>query len=103
MTVGETTVSTDEAIELLMCERRRAVLTHLRDRGEGVVSLGDLATAVAGECSEAPRSDVEVQLHHVDLPKLEAAGLVHYDAGTNRVVCPDTEPLAAVCSVLDSA
>lgn len=71
-------------------ERRRAVLSAIESRAEPVV-MEDLARAVVatdgGEdaAPDAPRSAV-VRLHHVDLPKLDEAGLVEYDSDEGTVV-----------------
>ncbi len=77
--------------ELLASERRRLVLEHLRSSSTAV-GLNRLAEFVARETADSGTdspSDRRIArtataLTHVDLPKLEDGGLVHFDreAGT---------------------
>ncbi|WP_276253692.1 DUF7344 domain-containing protein [Halomontanus rarus] len=101
-----------ESPELVAVERRRRLLTHLQhesksdssesttvdelvdalsadgttvessnadaDHGEG--TAGNRATA-----GTADRSTLRIYFHHVDLPMLEKAGLIEYDAELQRV------------------
>lgn len=65
-------------------ERRRVVLSVLECRAEPV-ARDELAREVAareadGEPSTEAVADLRVALHHLHLPKLEAAGLIEYDA-----------------------
>lgn len=73
--------------------RRRSVLTILESRG-GSLGRADLAHEVAareadGEPSTETVEEVLVTLHHVHLPKLEAAGLVEYDAAEGTASSTD--------------
>lgn len=86
----------------------RRVVVHLQ-RNDGSASLEDLADALADrglvrkERSE-PRSirDVMVRLHHVHLPRLEAAGLLDYDPDRRSIVLlADRDDIDAVASVVD--
>ena len=67
------------------------------------LSLSELATAVRLRTDDGrlDQASVEAVLHHVDLPKLDAAGVIYYDAGSNRVLCPDTEPVAELVDLID--
>lgn len=79
----------DEILDGLADKRRRIALTALY-RNEGPMDREDLAVEVtakvrddteAGDAPDASVEDVLRNLHHVDLPKLEAAGLVEYEDG----------------------
>lgn len=100
-----------ESPELVAVERRRRLLTHLQHESESesesttvdelVVALSDDGTPVESSSGDADhgegeagnratagtvdRSNLRIYLHHVDLPMLEAAGLIEYDAERQRV------------------
>lgn len=79
----------DAVLEAVANGRRRSVLAALRSVG-GPLQRDALAHAIAdGEDGSRPSpetvDDLRVQLHHVHLPKLEAAGLVEYDAAEGTV------------------
>ncbi|WP_262177594.1 DUF7344 domain-containing protein [Haloarcula laminariae] len=85
---SEAEVSLTERLELLASKRRRTVLELLAASGTAVHSLESLATAVtqAEQGADAqPARSVRLCLHHVHLPKLDAAGLVAYDPGCHVV------------------
>lgn len=70
-------------------QRRRTVLAVLESRN-GSRDRAELAGEVAareaeGEPSTEAVEEVAVRLHHVDLPKLDEAGLVEYDADDGTV------------------
>lgn len=80
----------DDVISSLADGRRRAVLAALESR-RGHVARDALARDVAtreggGEPSTGTADEVEGQLHHIHLPKLEQAGLVEYDVDDESVV-----------------
>jgi hypothetical protein len=82
--------STDELLRLVSDRRRRAVLNHLRENGDGAVTVDELVDGIPadgfGSADErTARARVELQLRHVHLPKLDAAGIVEYDAGSATV------------------
>jgi DNA-binding transcriptional ArsR family regulator len=67
----------------LFGDRLQAELTLLRSK-EGPLSRMDIAEEVAsiesdGQPSEALIEDINVQLHHHHLPKLQEAGLIEYN------------------------
>lgn len=68
-------VELEDVGDCLSAARRRRVLAVLDDR-DAPLELGALAGAVAERESDTEASDVATALHHVHLPKLEAAGLV---------------------------
>ncbi|WP_132060683.1 DUF7344 domain-containing protein [Halorussus amylolyticus] len=79
----------DAALDLLSNERRRYVLYHLREQG-GAVHLEELAEQVAArEGGDTQR--VLTDLYHGQLPRLEAAGAVAFDADRGMVRLTDRE------------
>jgi len=85
MEVLDTT--TDELLELVAHERRRAVLDRLIESDDGTASVAELADVIAGRAgsSDPDRFRAEVKLHHHHLPQLERAGVVEYESGSVTV------------------
>jgi DNA-binding transcriptional ArsR family regulator len=91
----------DEVFGALADRRQRLVLYYLAEHGSA--TLDELATLVTGwttvrdEGRVAARDHewVRVSLHHVNLPKLDGAGLVSYDARTGAVQLEDLTGLEA--------
>lgn len=95
--VGETggDISTDQLFFTLSNERRRAVLSYLRDNG-GHAGMRELVRAVAAEERGVDPSDVTydqrksvyVSLRQTHLPKMDSLGIVRFDpdAGTIDLV-----------------
>ncbi len=86
--VGTDAPGWDAVLSSLADKRRRVVLTTLSVNGAPMDRL-DLAAEVAGKVGDddtpATVEDVVLGLHHVHLPKLEAAGLVACDADEGTV------------------
>lgn len=87
--VGKRGEQWDAIISCLTNERRLALLSVLEARAEAV-DRGELAVEVAalgagGEPSESAVRDVERDLGHVHLPKLDEVGLVDYDPAAATV------------------
>jgi len=103
MTGDTPSFGTEDALRLVLSERRRAVLRYLLAASEPVVSLSELATAVrlGADDGRFDQASVEAVLHHVDLPKLDATGVIYDDTGNNQVLCPDTEPVAELVELID--
>jgi DNA-binding transcriptional ArsR family regulator len=78
----------DEILASLADERRRILLTALYGT-ERPVDRTELATDVAGKVRDGDMAStvqaVLHQIHHVHLPKLEAAGLITYDVQQKTV------------------
>lgn len=93
--------SREEVFRAVKNLRRRYVLYYLKRYG-GPVELGDLAEQVAAwendatvaEVSPSQRKSVYSALHQTHLPRLEAAGVLRYDADRSLVV--PTERAAAL-------
>jgi hypothetical protein len=77
-TDGTSTAETDDLLDTLANADRRFVLAHLSQR-ETETSLGPLGAALAANSDDLSHEDARIALHHVHLPKLEAAGLLEYD------------------------
>lgn len=78
-------LSSDDVFDVLVDQRRRTVLFHLRQHGAATVDeLVDVLVEVGG-----PETDDRVQvltsLVHVHVPKLSQAGLVSYDTSEQIV------------------
>jgi len=78
--------SLDDLFRALAASRRRAVCRYFESTGDDVADVADLVDFVVGEERGARtddpsehRAEVAVGLHHVHLPRLDAAGLVEYD------------------------
>ncbi|WP_134670784.1 DUF7344 domain-containing protein [Halorussus marinus] len=88
--------SRDEVFDAVKNLRRRYVVYYLQRYGSPV-ELGELAEQVAawendttvGDVSPSERKSVYSALHQTHLPKLQAAGVVHYDADRSLVTTPD--------------
>ncbi|WP_158056286.1 helix-turn-helix transcriptional regulator [Halorussus halophilus] len=86
--------SLDRTFRALADERRRKTLWYL-DRHE-TADLTDLADHLSDGSEDAARR-AYTSLYHKHLPMLSAAGLVEYEAESERVVLTtDTEPLEVV-------
>lgn len=87
----------DTTFAALSDVRRRHALYYLRDRESA--TLDELATALVGWLNAREdgaavgtpddREHVRVGLHHGQLPKLSAAGLVRYDPDSGEVALAD--------------
>lgn len=89
----------DAVFDCLATPRRRAVLSILAGRSRPM-SWQDLARAVAArdpgrEGAAGGVDDVLASLHHVDLPKLDAAGLVDTDLHARTAVYAGDARLAS--------
>lgn len=75
---------TDDCFEILGQWQRRFLLRYLEHHPTPVTER-QLARAIAAEREAIDVEGMRVRLHNVDLPKLDAAGLVRYNAATERV------------------
>ena len=88
--------TTGDAWDILGSYRRRLVLALVSERADAIERAA-LARRVAEIERERPADDItrdelrstEIRLHHVDLPRLAAAGLVHYDPDHGGVESDD--------------
>ena len=91
MTTDTRTFSTETLFQSLAHPRRRTILHHLVENGDETVALDELTETIAtdgGTATISHESDdtrTRVELHHVHLPKLAAAGIIEYDADRHTV------------------
>jgi DNA-binding transcriptional ArsR family regulator len=93
----------DATLELLSNQRRRYVLYYLREQGNPVpvAELADRVTTWEND-SSADRSRVLSDLHHSQLPRLDEAGVVDFDAEEGYVSLA-TDAEAPITEYLDLA
>lgn len=91
----------DDLFDALSSERRRHVLSYLRDADDDVAELAELVDWVVTREADRDgdqREAVAISLHHVHVPKLANCGFVEYDARSNTVRYrghPELERIAA--------
>lgn len=84
----------DRVFRLLAAPERRVLLSILKERNGGPVPVSALAREVSTRLGEhhpersGTPEDLEIALHHVHLPKLDAAGIVEWTDDQIRLV-PD--------------
>lgn len=100
-----TTVDFDTMLDLCRDQHRRIVLAVLADQ-QRPLTKRDLTSAIVThnhhssmtEITAEQHTEIECSLYHVHLPKLDAAGLVHYDR--ERGIVEPTEQFEEVQSRL---
>lgn len=103
-TVGTDHLPVDEVHHYLASARRRWILAYLTTRSEETLSVDELVDVVTNRepPSDGPgthRERVEIDLHHVQLPKLATAGILEYDPVEETVEYSGTESLEALLAV----
>lgn len=97
-------LDTDDTLRLLAPRRRRAVLRVLLERPGRAVDVSDLAGQVRERCPPdrlpGTRADIQVQLQHTDLPKLDGAGLLTYDRANGHVTYQGDDDVEALLETL---
>lgn len=100
----------DRLFDLLAEPRRRRVLTYLSETAADAVALTDLIAAVVAREPD-PEGEIDhyevvaIDVYHTHLPKLEAAGLLEYDARSRTVRYyghPKLEEFLALANEYDS-
>lgn len=70
----------DALLDALASDRRRRVLRYLESAKDGPTSVATLADVLRRRNEAgADRATLRARLHHVELPKLDDAGLLTYD------------------------
>lgn len=76
----------DRRLAILNRAHCRHVLRYFRNRSTAGATLADLTEFLAERDRRGlDDSGIEIRLHHVTLPKLDAAGFVEYDARSHAV------------------
>ncbi|UPV74340.1 hypothetical protein M0R89_17625 [Halorussus limi] len=86
----------DATLDILSNQRRRYVLYSLRKQG-GAMSVEELADQIVSwENDDADRQRVLADLYHSQLPRLDEAGAVAFDADESYVALTEADemPLA---------
>lgn len=87
----------DRTFDLLASQRRREVVTELRNTSDGVVSVDDLAGyIVERDFEETDYDRIRVLLHHKHLPKLADASGIDFDPRSGMVRYHGNEFVEAV-------
>ena len=104
MTRNSTPLDIDDILGVLSARRRRAALRVLLASSDRTTDVSTLAERVRRRCDPAQVSgttaELEIRLHHTDLPKLDAAGVVAYDRADGRVSYRETAAVEAVLETL---
>ena len=90
--MGERTIDFDTVLDLCRDKKRRIVLAVLDDEQRSL-TVNDLRNAVIKHNHHAPitetstevRSQIQLELYHVHIPKLEATGVIEYDEARQLV------------------
>lgn len=93
----------DEVLSNLANERRRVLLTHLRDEGAPMsrpALTRDLLRHETGATDPKRVEEVITALSHVHLPKLHCANLIEYDRETGRAAYSTHPSLEAVFTII---
>ena len=80
--------SLDHLYRLLGDWRRRVILYRLSDSDTRLHSVSALASRIADveDSSDRDITDIEIELRHKHLPKLEESGVIEYDPRSEVVV-----------------
>lgn len=90
-----------EVFELLKNERRRRVITYLKEQDDGVARLNDLAEHIAAleneidvaQLSSSQRKRVYIGLYQCHLPKMHDFGVVEFQKNRGIITLRDTTQL----------
>lgn len=74
----------DDYVSALADRERRAVVSHLRNRGTASATLDELASVLEPD-SNLERDHARIRLHHRHLPVLAETPLLSYDPRTRIV------------------
>lgn len=78
----------DELLRLLSARRRVELVRFFADSGSDTYDLDELAAGLRtriGGVGDHDLGELQVTLHHVDLPMFDAVGLVEYDHERHRI------------------
>jgi len=104
MTRDKTSLDTDDVLRLLAARRRRVALRVLLDRPDRTADTSTLAAGVRRRCEPdrvpGTADDIELQLHHADIPKLTTASVTTYDRTTRRVSYEGHDEVDALLELL---
>lgn len=97
-----TTPSLDDCLTIIADRRRRKLIDHLRNNGNGQATIDDIVDRLDRE-KLAPRTGrppdretLATELHHIHLPKLDDFGVVDYDCERGMIQYLPNNRLEAV-------
>lgn len=82
-------MESDGPFDLLRNPERRIIVRELVGHGE-TTTMETLAAAVVSRIDDHDERSARIRLHHVDLPRLEEAGVLDYDSRNGDVVPGDS-------------
>lgn len=94
--------SLDELLSGVANEYRRATLRALEGTDDGSVDVDRLVDRLADRVDGASGRRLHVTLHHRDLPKLSACGVIDYDPERRRVRAVDREACRRLLTAAES-
>lgn len=88
--IRSTDLSLNAILELLTHHHRRELLRQLVDDPDHTADFDEITTSLIEQELERTgkrpgRTEIEVQLHHIHLPKLMDAGIVEYDTRSREI------------------
>lgn len=96
----------DAWLELVASQRRRRIIRQLRNGTDGETTVDDLVDRLhepgSGNGHRPARRELEIELHHHHLPKLDDHGVVDYDRDTGSVRYRPDDGLEAVVDSLSN-
>lgn len=105
-----TTPSLDDCLTIIADRRRRKLIDHLRNNGNGRARIDDVVNRLDREKLAAPRPGrppdreaLAMELHHNHLPKLEDYGVVDYDLERGMIQYLPNDQLEAALDSLPKA
>jgi len=77
----------DSAVLAALANDRRRVILRCLERTDGPTSVTEMAERVSESdpYSDISHTRIAIELYHVQLPKLDAADLIAYDADQRRI------------------
>lgn len=96
----------DRVLSALSTEVRRSVIAYFEGSPTNTATVEELGETVAARQSPSAAMAAErvrLRLHHVDLPKLDDAGLLEYDARSRTARVRDDGPVSDWAALLAEA
>lgn len=94
--------SLDTFLDVLADQRRRSVLELLWSHPDDSITLTDLLNIITAtaeqnrEVEEVNHRELRLDLHHRQLPKLSAVGIINYDPRTRTIRVHNAEEVKAL-------
>ncbi|WP_336000655.1 DUF7344 domain-containing protein [Halorientalis halophila] len=100
--LGDSTL--DACFELLAHRNRRLLLSTLAETGDDRLPLGVLTDQIVSKrVGAVDHESIVTELHHVHLPKLEAEGVLEYDADRSMVLYRGDERIERFLHAVEQA